>query len=224
VDDISTQLGGPAVNGQTRRRERTHRALLQAGADLLAEGRTNASIEEITQRAGVGFGSFRNHFDTKEKLFQEAVFGLLDGYVAWLLEAVAHLTDPAEIFACSSRLTGRLAGRRPDLFAPLLVAGMDVLFMDRALRAAALADIQAGIASGRFVDEDPEILIVAVGGALLGLLRLVSGDRNRDADRATDVMTTRLLCLLGLTAGAARTVVARPLPEVPGPTHWTRLH
>ena len=46
----------------------------------LVEGREHASIEEITKRAGVGFGSFFNHFEGKEEFFEEAVLEVLDLY------------------------------------------------------------------------------------------------------------------------------------------------
>jgi AcrR family transcriptional regulator len=209
----------PPPNGQARRRQRTHQAFLDAAAQLLAEGRTSASIEEITRRAGVGFGTFYNHFDTKEQLFEEAVLGLLDSYATWLRNVTSELQDPAESFARSFRLTGRLAVRRADLFAPILNAGTEVMFMERGLRQAALADIRAGIATGRFIDEDPEILLVAVGGALLGLVRLISSGTLPGPDRATDALATRLLCLLGLDAADAHALTARPLPPTPD-LHW----
>ena len=208
-----------APNGQTKRRQRTHQAFLDAAAQLLAEGRTSASIEEITRRTGVGFGTFYNHFDTKEQLFEESVLGLLDSYATWLRNVTADLHDPAEAFARSFRLTGRLAARRPDLFAPILNTGTEVMFMERGLRHAALADIRTGIATGRFVDEDPEILLVAAGGALLGLVRLISSGTLPDPDRATDALATRLLCLLGLTATDAHALTQLPLPPTPD-LHW----
>lgn len=186
---------------------------------LLTAGRPSASIEEITRRAGVGFGTFYNHFDTKEQLFEEAVLGLLDGYATWLRNVTADLQDPAEAFARSFRLTGRLAARRPDLFAPILNAGTEVMFMERGLRDAALADIRTGIATGRFVDEDPEILIVAAGGALLGLVRLIASKTLPDPDHATDVLATRLLCLLGVDATDAHRLTEQPLPPTPD-LHW----
>jgi AcrR family transcriptional regulator len=40
---------------------------------LIAEGRGDrASIQEITDAADIGFGSFYNYFNSKEQLFQTA--------------------------------------------------------------------------------------------------------------------------------------------------------
>ena len=51
----------------------TRQALIDAAVRLIAEGRRDrASIAEITEEADIGFGSFYNHFDSKEQLFQTA--------------------------------------------------------------------------------------------------------------------------------------------------------
>ena len=40
-------------------------------------GKFNLPVLEITQAADVGMGSFYNHFDSKEQLFQAAVNGVM---------------------------------------------------------------------------------------------------------------------------------------------------
>ena len=61
------------TNRLDRRKARTRAALIRAAQTLIAEGRTNVPILEITQAADVGMGSFYNHFETKEQLFEAAV-------------------------------------------------------------------------------------------------------------------------------------------------------
>lgn len=200
------------MNGQTRRRERTRAALVGAAQELLAEGRLQASIEEITKRAGVGFGSFFNHFESKDALFSEAVLRTLDVFTDGIRVAVADLTDPAEIFARSFRLTGRLARARPEVLAPLLNHGTDLLVLDRGLRQAALADIRAGVATGRFVALDPEILVMTVAGAMLGLIRHVSRDPAAVSEAHIDAIAAAVLRLLGVDVAEAAAIVGRPLP------------
>ncbi|MBN8933022.1 MAG: helix-turn-helix transcriptional regulator, partial [Rhizobium pusense] len=52
-----------------RRRARTRRALLDAARRVIGrQGVENVTIQEITDEADVGFGSFYNHFATKEDL------------------------------------------------------------------------------------------------------------------------------------------------------------
>ncbi len=205
------------VDGQARRRLRTRESLLCAARVLLVEGRVTASIEEITKRAGVGFGSFFNHFPGgKDELFDEAVFEVLDGYAAWQLSMAEGLTDPAERFARSFRLTGRLAAAQPDLFAPLLTRGSELLLLERGLRQEAMADLDAGVRSGRFTNLAPEVHLMSVGGVLIGLVRMFStSSPDRDAATVVDQVTEGVLRFLGIPAGEAAELVAQPLPSLP---------
>ena len=70
----------PPANRLDRRKARTRAALIRAAQTLIAEGRTNVPILEITQAADVGMGSFYNHFETKEELFDAAVEAVMDAY------------------------------------------------------------------------------------------------------------------------------------------------
>ena len=45
---------------------------------FIAAGKFNVPVLEITQAADVGIGSFYNHFDSKEQLFQAALNEILD--------------------------------------------------------------------------------------------------------------------------------------------------
>ena len=59
---------------RTARGERTRRALLDAAEQVFAEfGYSEASIVRITERAGVGQGTFYLYFDSKLQVFEELV-------------------------------------------------------------------------------------------------------------------------------------------------------
>lgn len=64
---MSASQDEPA-NRLERRKQRTRAALIQAAQALIAEGKLNVPVLEITQAADVGMGSFYNHFDSKEAL------------------------------------------------------------------------------------------------------------------------------------------------------------
>ncbi|WP_265443576.1 TetR/AcrR family transcriptional regulator [Flexivirga meconopsidis] len=212
----------PRVTGHSRRKARTRAALLRAGQELLIEGRSEVSIEEITGRAQVGFGSFFNHFPGgKDELFRESVMTLLDAYSAWIGSATEDLTDPAEIFARSFRLTGRLAMSEPELLAPLLATGTRVLAVRRGLRERALDDISRGVSEGRFIQQDPEVLLMTVGGVLLGLVQLVSDPDSKAEEAVIDQVTASSLRLLGLTAEEAEEIVTHPLPDLAALEQWS---
>jgi hypothetical protein len=70
VGGVSKQDQGPSTASSGA----AHRAaLIQAARRFIASGKLNVPVLEITQAADVGMGSFYNHFDNKEELFEAAV-------------------------------------------------------------------------------------------------------------------------------------------------------
>jgi len=205
-------------NRLARRKQRTRTALVKAAQRLIADGKVNVPVLEITQAADVGMGSFYNHFDSKDELFEAAVADVLDAYGAMLDRLTASIEDPAETFAISFRLTGRLFRRRPQESRILLANGMALLSSERGLAPRALRDIKAGVEAGRFrgdVGDDPELALAMAGGALLGLGNLLRDNPDRDDAVAADLVTENVLRLFGLSAAEARGVCRRPLPDEP---------
>jgi AcrR family transcriptional regulator len=200
-------------NRLERRKRRTRAALIMAAQRLIAEGKVNVPVLEITRVADVGMGSFYNHFDSKEQLFEAAVSDVLDAHGAMLDRLTESIDDPAETFATSFRLTGRLFRRRPRESEILLAHGPALLSSERGLAPRALRDIKAGVDAGRFRVDDPELALAMAGGALLGLGNLLRDDPGRDDARASDIVTENVLRLFGLGADEAHAVCRRPLPE-----------
>ncbi|WP_304111930.1 TetR/AcrR family transcriptional regulator [Mycolicibacterium bacteremicum] len=196
-----------------RRKQRTRAALVEAAQRFIADGKLNVPILEITQAADVGMGSFYNHFESREQLFEAAVTEVLDTHGALLDVCTADLNDPAEIFAASFRLTGRMFRNRPQESQVLLANGLMLLQSDRGLAPRALRDIRAGVAAKRFRVDDPELALAVAGGALLGLGNLLRAQPDRDDAQAADTVTEDVLRLLGMSDAEAREVCARPLPD-----------
>ena len=137
--------GAPKVSRLDRRKARTRQALIDAAVRLIAEGRGDrASIAEITEEADIGFGSFYNHFDSKEQLFQTASEEVLERWGQMIDRATAGITDPAELFAVGTRISGRLGWTHPDIAGFLTGMGLDALDIPGGLAPRALRDIQAG--------------------------------------------------------------------------------
>lgn len=202
------------VNRLTRRKQRTRAALIKAAQSFIAAGKMNVPVLEITQAADVGMGSFYNHFQSKEQLFDAAVAEVLDAHGALLDHLTASLDDPAETFACSFRLTGRLFRRRPQESRILLANGIGLLSSELGLAPRALRDIRAGVEAGRFTVDDPELALSVAGGALLGLGNLLRNQPDRDDAAAADAVTEDVLRLFGLPGDEARAICGRPLPDL----------
>lgn len=202
------------VNRLERRKQRTRAALIKAAQGFIATGRVNAPVLEITQAADVGMGSFYNHFESKEQLFDAAIADVLDAHGALLDLLTSSIEDPAETFACSYRLTGRLFRSRPDESQILLANGMTLLASEKGLAPRALRDIKEATRAGRFTVDDPELALAVAGGALLGLGNLLRNEPERDDAEATDAVTEDILRLFGLPAEEAREICRRPLPDL----------
>ena len=210
----ATTNGAVPANRLDRRKARTRQALVDAAVLLIADGRgERASIQEITEAADIGFGSFYNHFVSKEELFQTASEEVLERWAQMLDAACAGLDDPAEVFAVSLRISGRLAWTHPEIAAFVTGVGLDLLDAPRGLAPRALRDIRAGQATGRFTIPDAEIALSAVAGGLIGLLRRHARDPERVTETSVDELTAACLRFLGLPATQARRLARLRLPE-----------
>jgi len=201
-------------NRLARRKQRTRAALITAAQSFIAAGKLNVPVLELTQAADVGMGSFYNHFDSKEELFDAALTEVLDMHGALLDELTESLEDPAETFARSYRLTGRLFRRRPEESRGLLSSGLALLSSDRGVVPRARRDISAGVDAGRFHVADMSLALAIVGGALLGLGQLLHDEPERDDAETADKVTEHVLGLLGMPADEDRRICQLPLPDL----------
>ena len=205
----------PGVTRLDRRKARTRRALVDAAVRLIAEGRgERASIQEITEAADIGFGSFYNHFESKEELFRTASEEVLERWGQMIDRACAGLNDPAEVFTTSFRISGRLSWTHPDLARFITGAGLELLDRPRGLAPRALRDIKMGQAAGRFTVPNADIALSTVAGGLLGLLRVHQQHPEEVDEAAVDQLAEAILRMLGVPAREARRIAARQLPDI----------
>lgn len=198
-----------------RRKARTRAALIAAARELLAERVANeVSIQDITEQADVGFGSFYNHFGTKQDLFDAAIAEVLEEHGAMLDSLTSDIADPAEVFATSVRITARFPRTHPNLARIIERTGPHYLTAPTGLAPRALRDLNNARTSGRFDFDDDVVAIACVGGALLGAIHFALGMQRPGAiDRAADALALNLLRMFGVPRDEARALVARKLPK-----------
>lgn len=196
------------------RRARTRAALIRAAQAFLVDDRTAVPILEITEAAGVGLGSFYNHFDSKDALFAAVVEEIIENHGDLMDRVTDGIEDPAEVFARAFRLTGRLHRELNGASQILQRHGAEMILSDSGLGPRALRDIKAAQAVGRFTITDPELALVAAGGAILALGALLHSQPDRDAAQAADALTTDLLRMFGMDATEAQEICSRPLPTI----------
>lgn len=198
-----------------RRKARTRQALLDAAVRLIAEGRgERASIQEITEAADIGFGSFYNHFESKDELFRTVSEEALERWGQMIDRACAGIDDPAEVFAVSLRISGRLGWTHPALARFVTGSGLGLLDIRKGLAPRALRDITMGQATGRFTVPDTDIALSTVAGGLIGLLRVHQRDPEQIDETAVDRLAEALLRMLGVPAREANRIAMLHLPEV----------
>jgi AcrR family transcriptional regulator len=196
-----------------RRKARTRRALIDAARAIMAErGSSDVSIQDITDRADVGFGSFYNHFTSKAELFQVAVAEVLEEHGQHLDEVSAGIEDPAEVFALGVRATARLAEERPAVAQVLVRAGLEYLVAADGLAPRALRDVERALEAGRFSVETPFLAVISTTGCLLAYLQVRLNAPHLMNHESADELAEQILRMLGMDALSARAVAHRPLP------------
>lgn len=203
-----------AGNRLERRKMRTRTALIRAAQSFIAAGRLNVPVLDITQAADVGMGSFYNHFDSKDELFEAAVNEVLDDLGALLDRLTVDGEDPAETFARSFRLVGRLFRQRPEMSRVLLNSGLRMISADRGLAPRAMRDIDCAARAGRFSVIDPRLALAMAGGALMGVGQLMRDEPERNAGDVADRATRDVLIMFGLPAEEAAEICRRALPDL----------
>ncbi|MBB2948922.1 AcrR family transcriptional regulator [Actinoplanes lutulentus] len=201
-------------NRLDRRRARTRAALLGAARELLVfRAPAEVSIQEITDAADVGFGSFYNHFASKQTLFDQAIAEVAAEHQELVRAAVKGLTDPAEALAVAIRLTARFPSTHPGLAKVIDRAGLGYLSF---VAPGALEFLRHGHAVGRLCFDDAEVALACAGGAVLGVIRLglKSDSDPLSSPGSAEGAAVAVLRMFGLVEGDARRVAQRPLPPL----------
>ena len=197
-----------------RRKLETHRRLIEAARRVMADKGVDATtINDITEAADVGQGSFYNHFDSKDGI----VAGVIEAIALETKESLERTTQPApgveydqaQLLAARCRLmlrrglsdpvTGwfivRIGYTRPDLIR-VLIDGLR-------------QQIERGVKSGRFAVREIQIACQAVTGATLAIMHAqLTG---RKSAQAESVLAETILRILGLPLEEAARIAALPV-------------
>ncbi|MCC8403318.1 TetR/AcrR family transcriptional regulator [Paraburkholderia sp. MMS20-SJTN17] len=209
-----------------RRKRETRARLLDAALRLMAEkGMEGVAINEITEAADVGFGSFYNHFDSKDAIYSTLVDNVFEEFADMLDRLAAGISDPAEVVAVSVRHTILRARHDPVWGRFLIREGFSAGTLSRGLGHRLLRDIGHGIEAKRFAVADPLIGFLAVGGTVLSAIAAelnyvipgaaaagVLEELGFDGEHIPERTAAMLLQTLGLKRAEAEKVATRALP------------
>ncbi|NPT58205.1 TetR family transcriptional regulator [Paraburkholderia sp. 5N] len=183
------------------------------------------AINDITEAADVGFGSFYNHFGSKEGIFTALVEWVFEEFADTLDQLVRELSDPAEIVAVSVRHTLMRARREPVWGRLLIREGFSVHALGWGLGQRLLRDSQRGISAKRFVVPDHLMCVVSVTGIIFAAIAAelhfaVSVTPTVRRQKASGVgeqnfaerVAAVVLQVLGLKRAEAERIARLPLP------------
>jgi AcrR family transcriptional regulator len=196
-----------------RRRRETRARLIEAARRLIARrgGLEAVPIGEITEEADVAIGSFYNHFESKEQLFEAVVTATIEGHGEMLDELTAGISDIAEVCAAGMRLTVCMVENDPIWGSFVVNSGPYIARLQSSLLHRLARDLHRGFETGRFASPDRLTCLALTGGAIFGAMvakRL--GVLPVDAD---SLVAQQLLELLGLPGDEAAEIARRPLPR-----------
>ena len=200
-----------------RRRLETRRRLIDAARRVMSEKGVDAcTINDITEAADVGQGSFYNHFESKAALVAVVIEGLAGEIKAFLdREAPPHAdydAEVAEMLALRIRLTLRQSLADPITGWFILRMGYTRPDLIRVLTDALRHNIDTGIRTGRFHVPSASTACHAIAGAVLATLHAeLIGEHPHDAEQA---LAELILRILGLDRQEAARIAARPVRTV----------
>ena len=192
-----------------KRRAQTRSKLLQAAFEVIAEkGLGATTIQEITEAADVGFGSFYNHFDSKEEIFAAVIDHVVEGLGDALDRLSEQSNDPAEILADSIRHTVAYGIAHPSWRKFLLRNALSMQPLQMGLMRRLTRDVSVGIKSGRFHADDPVGVVSAIGGLVLTFLAM------KNEEETPERAASLALILLGISPDKATKLSRSPLPQI----------
>src|SRR5919197_3610931 len=104
VSSVTDVIEEAPANRGARRRARTRARLIEAARILFARQGVDATrINEITEEADVGFGSFYNHFASKDEIVEAVLEETVQAQGAAVDALTGDLDDAAEVVAVAHR-------------------------------------------------------------------------------------------------------------------------
>ncbi len=202
-----------AVSRVERRKLDTRRKILEAAEKLMRNNPIDSvTIQDITEAADVGHGSFYLHFKTKYDVLVPIVENLAARVDERLREALKDSDDAAMIIATSARVVGRLMVR-DDLWRWLLQhSGVPVEDLRNAVGAYVKRDFRRGLANGRLKTNNPRAM---AGFTFGGFVNCVLGAfEQEDPEQQIDDGVEMILMVYGLDSVEAHQIATQPLPKL----------
>jgi len=208
--DITAEKAQP--NRMSRQRQKTHNRLIKAALLVMAhKGADAATISDITEAADVGFGSFYNHFSSKEEILAAAIEELFECIGNRIDNAISQIPDPLEALSAALRLFIEIIIEKPEWAKFIVRVSMVPGYKQVGLFPRLFREIRSIEQAGRMKVVDFETTTYAVSGAMLFMvIALLEGDL--PTTEAPERIASMALRMLGVSEDGIIQLVQSPLP------------
>lgn len=192
-----------------RRKASTRARIVEAAERLMRDrGVEEVTIQDITEAADVGHGTFYLHFKTKGEVLRPLIEHLSDQVHVRVDQAAHGATDPALRNALGLRILLRAIAEDP-LWSWYARSETSFSELVSEMGTPPADDMRNGLKSGRFEVADLPATVSFINGALVGMIALL--DAGARADETADMTAELVLRVLGVSAEEARQIARQPL-------------
>lgn len=153
-----------------RKKLATRESLLIAVQELMMESDLESiTVNDITERADVGLGTFYNYFKSKAEILDGLFELALEFYHKELDQIVEGLEDPAEVLAVSIIFTISKVCQSDQFGWLVFDVGLPRDMMRQNIYKRAAADFAKGIATKRFDTDDVPLTLTMLEGSVMAV-------------------------------------------------------
>lgn len=191
-----------------RRRERTRARILEAAERLMRErGVESVTIQDITEAADVGHGTFYVHFESKPLVLRPLIEELANRIHERVERLTRHDRDPARCLATGIRIALHAIAEDPIWNWYVFQSGTPFRQLGEGMGAPPVEDMRRGIESGRFRVRSVRATWCFIDGAMIGVLAAW----DRLDDDAAETTAELVLRSLGVPPDEAARIARQPL-------------
>lgn len=198
------------MNRVERRKALTQARIVEAAERLMREnGVDGVTIQDITDAADIGHGTFYLYFKTKDEVLRPLIERLSEQVHARVDQAAGGTRDPAVRMALGLRILLRTIAQDPLWGWYASRSGIGFSHLVAEMGTPPVEDMKRGLQAGRFNFSDNQATANFIDGALVGVIKSLT--EGALADEVADNTAELVLRVLGIESAEASQIVSQPL-------------
>mgnify|MGYP002146836405 CR=1 FL=1 len=210
----STVTDEQEFSRQEKRKGRTRAALIEAATAIVLTDGVGVAIQTITDKADVGFGSFYNHFASKEALFTAVAHNALDQWEAETAEVTSKYEEPVSRLTATLRLYVRMNKTHPEIARILNCTAPEMVEYPFEFSSNFQKTLEA-LAARKVIDiKNVSLSVLAIRSTLKQVLAIREASP-KFTDKEADAVVEMMLVMLKIDGKTIQRVMAERLPMLP---------